>query len=124
VTPLLARLLLLGGTNKVASAYSSVVTAAIGSNLMNNLPATFVLTATIGHVPDAALRGILAYGTIIGADLGPNITVVGSLSTMLWLLILRRRGVAVSALDFIKLGAPVTLLVLACSAAILALSTR
>jgi Na+/H+ antiporter NhaD/arsenite permease-like protein len=43
---------------------------------------------------------------------------------MLWLLILRRRGVAVSALDFIKLGAPVTLLVLACSAAILALSTR
>jgi len=99
-----------------------VATAAVGSNIMNNLPATFVLTATIGHVSDAALRNVLAYGTIIGADLGPNITVVGSLSTMLWLLILRRRDVEVSALDFIKLGAPVTLLMLAVSAGILALT--
>jgi arsenical pump membrane protein len=122
VTPLLARLLLIGGNGKVAGAFVSVATAAVGSNIMNNLPATFVLTATIGHVSDAALRNVLAYGTIIGADLGPNITVVGSLSTMLWLLILRRRDVEVSALDFIKLGAPVTLLMLAVSAGILALT--
>lgn len=124
VTPLLARLLLIGGDSKTTGAFASVATAAVGSNIMNNLPATFVLTATIGHVPDAALRGVLAYGTIIGADLGPNITIVGSLSTMLWLLILRRRDVEVSALDFIKLGAPVTLLMLACSAGMLALTAR
>ena len=124
VTPLLARLLLAGGNSKVVGAFSSVATAAVGSNIMNNLPATFVLTATIGHVPDAALRGVLAYGTIVGADLGPNITIVGSLSTMLWLLILRRRDVEVSALEFMKLGAPVTLLLLACSAGLLALTAR
>lgn len=123
VTPLLARLLLIGGSSPAKAAFAAVATAAVGSNIMNNLPATFVLTATIGHVPGAALRGVLAYGTIIGADLGPNITVVGSLSTMLWLLILRRRDVDVSALDFLKLGAPVTLVMLACAAAILALTT-
>ncbi|HEY8742669.1 MAG TPA: SLC13 family permease [Chloroflexota bacterium] len=122
VTPLLARLLLIGGHGTRAGAFASVATAAVGSNIMNNLPATFVLTATIGHVPDTTLRSVLAYGTIIGADLGPNITVVGSLSTMLWLLILRRRDVEVSAVDYIKLGAPVTPLMLAVCAGILALT--
>ena len=122
VTPLLARLLLVGGGSRHVAAFSAVATAAIGSNVMNNLPAAFLLTATIGHVGGAALRDLLAYGTIIGADLGPNITVVGSLSTMLWLLILRRRDVEMSALDFFKLGLPVTLLMLAGSAAMLALT--
>lgn len=122
VTPLLARWLLVGGAGRRLAAVSAVATAAIGSNIMNNLPATFLLTATIGHVGAATLRPLLAYGTIVGADLGPNITVVGSLSTMLWLLILRRRDVEVSALEFFTLGLPVTLLMLAGTAGMLALT--
>ncbi len=41
---------------------------------------------------------------LIGADLGPNLTTVGSLATMLWLLILRRRGLEVSTRQYFKLG--------------------
>ncbi len=123
VLPALARLLSLGGSQPFASAFVAVATAALGSNLVNNLPATFVLTASIGHVADASIRGALAYGTIVGADLGPNITIVGSLSTMLWLLILRRNDVDVSALEFARLGAPVTLITLLCATTLLALAS-
>jgi arsenical pump membrane protein len=41
---------------------------------------------------------------MFGADLGPNLTTIGSLATMLWLLILRRRGLEVSTLQYFKLG--------------------
>lgn len=44
------------------------------------------------------------YATIFGADLGPNLTTVGSLATMLWLLILRRKGLEVSTVEYLKLG--------------------
>ena len=40
----------------------------------------------------------------IGVDLGPNLSVTGSLATILWLLALRREGLDVSALDFLKVG--------------------
>ena len=101
-----------------------MATAALGANLINNLPATLVLVAAIGQIGAAHLRPLLAYGTIVGADLGPNITVVGSLSTMLWLLILRRRELEVSALDYLKVGAPVTLATLAGCAGVLWLVSR
>jgi len=60
----------------------------------------------------------------VGADLGPNLTVVGSLSTMLWLLILRRRDLEVSALQYLRVGAMVTPIMLICSAAVLWLTSR
>jgi arsenical pump membrane protein len=41
---------------------------------------------------------------MFGADLGPNLTTVGSLATILWLLILRRNGVEVSTREYFKLG--------------------
>ena len=46
----------------------------------------------------------LVYASILGCDLGPNVTTVGSLATMLWLLILRRKGLEVSSLEYFKLG--------------------
>ncbi len=41
---------------------------------------------------------------MFGADLGPNLTTVGSLATMLWLVILRRRGLEVSTRQYFRLG--------------------
>jgi arsenical pump membrane protein len=55
--------------------------------------------------------GAVMVGTT-GAALGPNLTTVGSLATILWLLILRRRGIDVSGLDYFKVGVMVTPLML------------
>jgi arsenical pump membrane protein len=88
---------------------ASVLGAAIGSNAINNVPAALVLISAIrASEPSGALSDVLVYGTIVGADLGPNITTVGSLATMLWLLILRRRGLEVSPLAYFRLGITVT----------------
>jgi arsenical pump membrane protein len=45
---------------------------------------------------------------MFGCDLGPNLTTVGSLATVLWLLILRKQGIDVSGLDYFKVGVIVT----------------
>ena len=59
------------------------------------------------HAPVAVQHGFLA-ATMFGCDLGPNLTTVGSLATVLWLLILRRQGIDVSGLDYFKVGVIVT----------------
>jgi arsenical pump membrane protein len=51
------------------------------------------------HVPERIARAVL-----IGVDLGPNLSVTGSLATILWLTALRREGQSVSAGAFLKLG--------------------
>lgn len=51
-------------------------------------------------MPDNVTAAVL-----IGVDLGPNLSVTGSLATILWLSALRREGLHVRALDFLKLGA-------------------
>ena len=58
---------------------------------------TAIQSAGRGHIG-------LVYAVILGADLGPNLTTVGSLATMLWLLALRRRGVDISTVEYFKLG--------------------
>lgn len=83
---------------------SGVASAAVGANLLNNVPATLVLLSGSGGGHQLPfLAGVLA-----GADLGPNLTPVGSLSTMLWLVIVRRHGVEVSSFQYLKLGVVVT----------------
>jgi arsenical pump membrane protein len=54
----------------------------------------------IAQVPDHVRAAVL-----IGVDLGPNLSVTGSLATILWLTALRREGLRVSAWAFLKLGA-------------------
>jgi arsenical pump membrane protein len=75
---------------------------AIAANIMNNLP--------VGLAAGTALRqaghtGLLAHAVLIGVDVGPNLSVTGSLATILWLIALRREGEEVSAWRFLQAGA-------------------
>lgn len=74
---------------------------ALGCNLVNNLPAGLLAgrVAALAHAPDSMRAALL-----IGVDLGPNLSVTGSLATILWLASLRRDGQTVGAWDFVKLG--------------------
>ena len=78
---------------------------ALGANLINNVPMSLVMTSTLQHLPpDTPAYHSLAFAAMFGADLGPNLTTVGSLATLLWLLILRRKGIDVSTWEYFKLG--------------------
>lgn len=70
-------------------------------NLMNNLPAGLIAGSA---VQSAHVSANVAGSILIGVDLGPNLSVTGSLATILWLAALRREGLGVRALDFLKLG--------------------
>lgn len=88
--------------------------AAVGANLLNNLPAALVLVEAVramGMAP--ATLHAAALGTIAGADLGPNLTPVGSVATLLWLVLLRQRGFEVSSWSYIRIGLIVTPVTLA-----------
>jgi arsenical pump membrane protein len=75
--------------------------AAVLANLLNNLPAVLVLLPALGTHPAAGI--VLA--VLLGVNLGPNATYVGSLATLLWRRILAGRGVATTLGEFLRLGA-------------------
>jgi len=83
------------------AAWVSGVALAIGCNLVNNLPAGLVAgrVVEIARVSEHVRSAVL-----IGVDLGPNLSVTGSLATILWLTALRREGLRVGAWAFLKLG--------------------
>ncbi len=74
---------------------------AFGCNLVNNLPAGLVAgrVVELANVPEHVRSAVL-----IGVDLGPNLSVTGSLATILWLTALRREDIDVGAGTFLKLG--------------------
>jgi Na+/H+ antiporter NhaD/arsenite permease-like protein len=76
------------------------------TNVTNNLPAALVMVATLRQAPGPPPE--LLYGTILGADLGPCLSITGSIATLLWLLILRQQGVQVSGWSYLKIGVIVT----------------
>lgn len=88
-----------GSTGTTAWLAGTIV--AVGSNLINNLPAGLIAGTALSdiHLPEMVRSAIL-----IGVDLGPNLSVTGSLATILWLKELRRNGYDISAWDFLKLG--------------------
>jgi len=74
---------------------------AFASNLMNNLPAGLIASTAVGqtHSPRLIVDGLL-----IGVDLGPNLSITGSLATILWLQAIRREGEDVGFWRFLKVG--------------------
>ncbi|HEV7664120.1 MAG TPA: SLC13 family permease [Chloroflexota bacterium] len=81
---------------------------AVLANAINNLPAGLVAATALGDLPPGVERSDLAAAVIVGVNLGPNLTTTGSLATMVWLILLRRRGVEVSALEYMRVGLLVT----------------
>lgn len=83
------------------AAWGAGIVIAFATNLMNNLPAGLIAGSAVqmAHTSDQVTRAIL-----IGIDLGPNLSVTGSLATILWLGALRREGLGVGAWTFLKLG--------------------
>jgi arsenical pump membrane protein len=77
------------------------VAIGVAANLINNLPAGLIAGSA---VQSADLAPQVASAILVGVDLGPNLSVTGSLATILWLGALRRDGIQVKAWDFLKLG--------------------
>ncbi|MBI4295836.1 MAG: arsenic transporter [Chloroflexi bacterium] len=79
---------------------------ALGSNLINNWSMMMVSVSSLASADgfiETSHRS-LVYSSILGADLGPNITILGSLSSMLWLVLLKQRGLDVHPVLYLKLG--------------------
>ena len=87
------------------AAWNVGLATAIADNIANNLPVGLVAgsVAASDHLPTPVMSSIL-----IGVDLGPNLSVTGSLATILWLVALRRERIELSAWSFLKLGLLVT----------------
>lgn len=94
---------------------------AVASNAVNNLPATLTARSILqqAHAP-----GPLILAALVGADVGPNITIVGSLATVLVLTVARARGEPVGARDLLRAGGLVTPAALLAAALALAATYR
>ena len=96
------------------TAWGAGIVLALVCNVMNNLPAGLIASSTVtaGHLPQSVTDALL-----IGVDLGPNLSITGSLATILWLTAIRREGEDVTFLTFLARGAivmpPALLLALA-----------
>ena len=101
-TTALGRLLQDGAAHAAAqTAWLSGLGVAFACNLVNNLPAGLVA----GRVAAAAgLPDLVRSALLVGVDVGPNLSITGSLATILWLTALRRDGHRVGAWRFLKLG--------------------
>lgn len=101
----LSDLLRTGLIHSVAgTAWVAGTSLAAAANGMNNLPVGLMAGQLMqsGQVPEIVKSAVL-----IGVDLGPNLSITGSLATILWLVALRREGLQVSAWDFLKVGVAV-----------------
>lgn len=87
----------------VGQVVSASLMAAVASNIINNVPAAVIAGEVLGSVP-AGPQEVMAYAALIGANIGPALTTYGSLATMLWLSIIRKRGTSVSTGFYMRIS--------------------
>jgi arsenical pump membrane protein len=90
---------LVPGRTGIVDLLATAALAAVLANLLNNLPATLMLVPLVGHSPGLVLA------VLLGVNIGPNLTYVGSLATLLWRQILHARNRPPAAGPFLRLGA-------------------